>query len=84
MQDVLLSTVDRALTERGEDPELITPLDKMAIAAQYVQLYQLHEDMVQKACKELTDLLGISRPLPLMDLVRILKQVALTNQQGVQ
>lgn len=68
-QQALLSTIDRILTERGDDPSVIDAQDKVAFATQLVQLCMLHESQIRKATEELAQVLGSSSSCTLMDLV---------------
>lgn len=67
-QQALISTIDRILRERGDDPSVIAPQDKMTLAAQLVQLCQLHEHEMRKASEELAGALGCSSALALAEL----------------
>lgn len=67
-QQALLRTVDRILVERGEDPSVIAPQDKINLATQFVQLCVLHEHVMRKTAQELAEGLGASPNLPLIEL----------------
>lgn len=68
-QQALLRTVDRVLTERGEDPEIVSAEDKVVLGAQYIQLCALHEHALHAASQELAEALGASPQLALAELV---------------
>lgn len=68
-QQALLTTVDRVLREHGDNPEIITPQDKIGIATQYVQLYAMQEHVVEDATRRLARALGIRADIPLTQLV---------------
>lgn len=67
-QQALLSTIDRILSKRGNDPSVIDTGDKMALATQLVQLCVLHESEIQKATETLAQALGSSPHIPLAEL----------------
>lgn len=68
-QQALLSTIDRILTERGDDPSVIAQDDKVALATQMVQMCALHESEIRKAIQELAGALESSPNRALNDLV---------------
>jgi hypothetical protein len=68
-QRALLGTVDRLLREQGDDPAIITPEDKIVIAAQHVQLCQLHEHELRSARRKLASALGVRPDITLEELI---------------
>jgi hypothetical protein len=82
VQQALLSTVDRILSERGDDPSIIDPQDKIAFATQLVQLCMLHESQIRRASEELAQALGSPSSCTLMDLAATARMTIETQRNA--